>query len=137
MSLICRSTRTTVALSAMGYVSGAATGLCRGRRMIRAPGYPSRTAPAAPARSRNFPTMTDTPPARLALDPRSPYYAAAMLDRGVGVRFNGQERDNVEEYSVSEGWIRVQVGRSRDRRGNPMTIKVKGTVEPYFLVARE
>lgn len=77
--------------------------------------------------------MSDTPPDRLAMDPRSPYHDAALLDRGVGVRFNGQERDNVEEYSVSEGWIRVQVGRSRDRRGNPMTIKVKGTVEPYFL----
>ena len=78
-------------------------------------------------------TMCETPPDRLALDPRSPFHDAALLDRGIGVRFNGQERDNVEEYSVSEGWIRVQVGRSRDRRGNPMTMKVKGTVEPYFL----
>jgi len=78
-------------------------------------------------------TMTDTPPDRLALDPRSPFHDAAVLDRGVGVRFNGQERDNVEEYSVSEGWIRVQVGRSRDRRGNPMTMKINGVVEPYFL----
>ena len=77
--------------------------------------------------------MSETPPDRLAMDPRSPFHDQAVLDRGVGVRFNGQERDNVEEYSVSEGWIRVQVGRSRDRRGNPMTIKVKGTVEPYYL----
>ena len=77
--------------------------------------------------------MSDTPPDRLAIDPRRPFHAPAELDRGVGVRFNGQERDNVEEYSVSEGWIRVQVGRSRDRRGNPMTIKVKGTVEVYYL----
>jgi len=51
----------------------------------------------------------------------------------VGIRFNDVERDNVEEYSVSEGWIRVQAGKARDRRGNPMTIKVKGTVVAYFL----
>ena len=80
-------------------------------------------------------TMSDTPPDRLAMDPASSFHDQAVLDRGVGVRFNGQERDDVEEYSVSEGWIRVQVGRSRDRRGNPMTIKVKGTVEPYFIQA--
>lgn len=77
--------------------------------------------------------MSDTPPDRLALDPRSPFHDPAVIERGVGVRFNGQEREDVEEYSVSEGWIRVQVGRSRDRRGNPMTLKVKGTVEPYFI----
>lgn len=88
--------------------------------------------PALPARRAAL-RMSDTPPDRLALDPRSPFHDAAIIERGVGIRFNGQERDNVEEYSVSEGWIRVQVGRSRDRRGNPMTIKVKGTVEPYFI----
>ena len=55
-----------------------------------------------------------------------------MLSRGVGIRFNGQEKTNVEEYCVSEGWIRVAAGRSRDRYGNPMTIKLKGKVEPYF-----
>ena len=76
--------------------------------------------------------MTDTPPDRLAVDPTSRYHDDAVLERGVGVRFNGTERDNVEEYSVSEGWIRVQVGKSLDRRGRPMTIKIKGTVEPYF-----
>lgn len=81
--------------------------------------------------------MSDTPPDRLALDPRSRFYDQGVLDRGVGVRFNGEERDNVEEYSVSEGWIRVQVGRSRDRRGNPMTLKIKGVVEPYFLPAAD
>lgn len=77
--------------------------------------------------------MSDAPPDHLAVDPRSPFHDAAVLSRGVGVRFNGIERDNVEEYSVSEGWIKVQVGKSRDRRGNPMTMKVKGTVEPYWL----
>lgn len=76
--------------------------------------------------------MTDTPPDRLASDLRSPFYDAEMLDRGVGVRFNGVERDNVEEYCVSEGWIRVPVGKSKDRRGNPMTLKINGQVDVYF-----
>lgn len=76
--------------------------------------------------------MTDTPPDRLAADPRSPYHDADLLDRGIGIRFNGVERDNVEEYCVSEGWIRVPVGKSKDRRGQPMTLKVKGQVEAYF-----
>lgn len=77
--------------------------------------------------------MTDTPPDRLATDPRSPYHDPALLERGIGIRFNGEERTNVEEYCVSEGWVRVAAGRALDRRGNPMTMKVKGTVEPYFL----
>ena len=79
--------------------------------------------------------MSDTPPDHLAIDPSSRFHDEAAINRGVGVRFNGVERDNVEEYSISEGWIRVQVGKSKDRRGNPMTIKVKGTVEPYFIAA--
>ena len=77
--------------------------------------------------------MSDTPPDHLAVDPRSPFHDAQALARGVGVRFNGVERDDVEEYSASEGWIRVQVGKSRDRRGNPMTIKLKGDVIPHYL----
>ena len=76
--------------------------------------------------------MTDTLPDRLSLDPRSPFHDAALLERGVGIRFNGSERTNVEEYCISEGWIRVVAGRSLDRRGNPMTMKLKGTVEPYL-----
>ena len=76
--------------------------------------------------------MSDTPPDRLSLDPRSPHFDAEKLKRGVGIRFNGVEKTNVEEYSVSEGWIRVAAGRSRDRFGNPMTIKLNGTVEPYY-----
>ena len=80
-------------------------------------------------------TPSQTPPDRLSNDPRSPYHDEALLERGIGIRFNGQDRHNVEEYCVSEGWIRVQAGRSRDRRGNPMTIKVKGTVEPYYIQA--
>ncbi|MEA5122705.1 DUF3297 family protein [Xanthomonas floridensis] len=80
--------------------------------------------------------MSDTPPDHLAIDPRSPFHDADALNRGIGVRFNGVERDNVEEYSMSEGWIKVQVGKARDRRGNPMTMKVKGEVVAYFLDAR-
>ena len=81
------------------------------------------------------PVMTeDTPelPDRLSLDPRSPYFNEAIIGRGVGIRFNGQEKTNVEEYCVSEGWIRIEAGPSRDRYGKPMTIKLKGKVEPYF-----
>jgi len=76
--------------------------------------------------------MTDTLPDRLSLDPRSPFHDAALLERGVGIRFNGAERTNVEEYCISEGWIRVVVGKSLDRRGQPMTMKLKGIVEPYL-----
>jgi hypothetical protein len=76
--------------------------------------------------------MTDTLPDRLSVDPRSPYYQEALLARGVGIRFNGVEKTNVEEYCVSEGWVRVSVGKAVDRRGMPLTLKLKGTVEPYF-----
>ena len=76
--------------------------------------------------------MSDTPPDRLSLNPRSPYFDADLLQRGVGIRFKGQERTNVEEYCVSEGWIRAAAGRSLDRHGQPMTLKLQGTVEPYF-----
>lgn len=75
----------------------------------------------------------DTPPDRLSNDPASPYHRPELLARGVGIRFNGQERTNVEEYCISEGWVRVAAGRALDRRGQPMTMKVKGKVEPYFL----
>ena len=71
-------------------------------------------------------------PDRLALDPRSPYFDADVLQRGVGIRFNGQEKTNVQEYCISEGWIKMAVGRSLDRHGNPMTLTMKGKVEPYF-----
>jgi len=76
--------------------------------------------------------MSDTPPDRLSNDPNSPYYDAEALERDVGVRFKGIEKTNVEEYCVSEGWIRVAAGKARDRHGNPLTIKLSGTVEPYF-----
>lgn len=76
--------------------------------------------------------MTDTLPDRLCNNADSPYYDAAVLERGVGIRFDGKEKTNVDEYCVSEGWIKVAAGKARDRHGNPMTIKLKGVVEPYF-----
>jgi hypothetical protein len=76
--------------------------------------------------------MSDTPPDRLCCNPKSKFYDEAALSRGVGVRFNNQDRTNVEEYCVSEGWVRLSVGKALDRRGNPMTLTYKGVVEPYF-----
>lgn len=76
--------------------------------------------------------MTDTPPDRLSLDPKSPHHDAALLERGVGIRFKGVEKTNVMEYCVSEGWIKVAAGKTLDRKGNPLTIKLVGPVEPYY-----
>jgi hypothetical protein len=76
--------------------------------------------------------MSDALPDRLSTDPNSPYYDAALLERGIGIRFAGKEKTNVEEYCVSEGWIRVSVGNTKDRKGNPLTMKLKGPVEPYL-----
>jgi hypothetical protein len=76
--------------------------------------------------------MTDMPPDRLAVDPDSPFHDQALLARGVGVRFKGIEKTNVEEYCISEGWVRLAVGQTTDRRGKPMTIKLRGPVEVYF-----
>jgi hypothetical protein len=81
--------------------------------------------------------MTDTLPDRLSTDPRSKFYDRELLERGVGIRFNGQEKTNVEEYCVSEGWVRLSVGKTVDRHGNPMTIKYKGKVEPYLQAPAE
>lgn len=76
--------------------------------------------------------MTDTPPDRLSVNPKSPHYNQEVLQRDVGIRFNGDERTNVEEYCISEGWIRVAVGKTLDRKGNPLTLKLSGVVEPYY-----
>jgi hypothetical protein len=82
------------------------------------------------------PTMTDTErptlPDRLAIDARSPHYNAQVLEHSIGIRFNGRERNDVEEYCISEGWIRVPAGKTVDRRGQPLLIKVKGQVEVYY-----
>ena len=77
--------------------------------------------------------MTDQPPDHLSIDPASPHYDEAALARGVGIRFKGRERDDIEEYCVSENWVRAPVGKTRDRKGNLLTIKLTGPVEPYFL----
>jgi hypothetical protein len=76
--------------------------------------------------------MTDTPPDRLSANPGHPFYDAAALERGVGVRFKGVEKTNVDEYCVSEGWVRLTAGGAKDRKGNAMTVKLQGPVEPYY-----
>ena len=77
--------------------------------------------------------MSDTPlPDRLSTNPKSSFHNEALLQKGVGIKFDGEEKTNVEEYCVSEGWIRVAVGKTVDRKGNPLTIKLKGKVEPYL-----
>ena len=84
-------------------------------------------------------TDTETTPAaappvpdRLSTDARSPYFDAAVFERDIGIRFNQKERNDVAEYCISEGWIRVQSAKSKDRHGQPLLIKLKGVVEAYF-----
>jgi Protein of unknown function (DUF3297) len=76
--------------------------------------------------------MTDKLPDRLSVNPKSPFYNEALLENGIGVRFKGEEKTNVEEYCISEGWIRVPAGKAVDRKGNPMTILLKGSVEVWI-----
>jgi len=76
--------------------------------------------------------MSDALPDRLSTNPDSPHYDAEVLNRGVGIKFKGEEKTNVDEYCVSEGWIRVTAGVAKDRKGNPLTIKLNGPVEPYW-----
>lgn len=71
-------------------------------------------------------------PDRLCVDPRSPYYNAAVFEREIGVRFNGKERNDVEEYCISESWVKVAAGKALDRRGNPLLLKLKGKVEAFY-----
>lgn len=87
--------------------------------------------PAKPEKS-DKPKKSGKPPDRLSNDPRSPYYNADALQREIGVRFKGAEKTNVNEYCVSESWICVEVGKTKDRYGNPLTIKLTGPVEAYF-----
>ena len=78
------------------------------------------------------PDAADIPPDRLAIDPSSPHFDADKLERGIGIRFKGSERTNVEEYSISESWIRVQAGKTLDRKGRPLTLKLSGPVEAWY-----
>lgn len=79
-------------------------------------------------------SQTERPalPDHLSIDPRSPHYQASVFEHDVGIRFNGKERADVEEYCVSEGWIKVAAGRSLDRKGRPLLIKLKGQVEAFY-----
>jgi hypothetical protein len=76
--------------------------------------------------------MSDTPPDRLSVNQNSPYFRRELLERGIGIRFKGAERRDVEEYCISEGWIRVALGNKVDRKGQPLTIKLTGPVEAWF-----
>jgi hypothetical protein len=78
--------------------------------------------------------MTEQLPDRLSTDQNSPFFNGEILQREVGIRFNGVEKTNVEEYCISEGWVRLVAGNAKDRRGNPMTVKLKGTVEAYYKI---
>lgn len=76
--------------------------------------------------------MNDTPPDRLSANPKSPFYDETVLSRGVGIKFKGQEKTNVDEYCVSEGWVRLTVGNKVDRKGDALTTKLQGEVRPYW-----
>jgi Protein of unknown function (DUF3297) len=82
----------------------------------------------APADTTILPTLPD----RLSADPRSPFHVAALFERDVGIRLNGKERTDVEEYCISEGWVKVPAGKALDRKGKPLLIKLKGAVEVFF-----
>jgi hypothetical protein len=77
-------------------------------------------------------TNLDVPPDHLSVSPRSPQFNADLLQRGIGIRFKGKVRTDVEEYSISEGWVRVQAGKTVDRKGQPLTIKLTGEVEAWY-----
>ena len=77
-------------------------------------------------------SSSDVPPDRLAINPRSPHFDADKLGRGIGIRFKGTVRTNVEEYCISEGWVRVQAGKTLDRKGQPLTLKLNGPVEAWY-----
>ena len=83
----------------------------------------------------NTPTELPALPDRLSIDPRSPHHIAAIFERDIGIRLNGKERLDVEEYCISEGWVRVAAGKALDRKGKPLLIKIKGTVEAFYKSA--
>ena len=82
----------------------------------------------------SLPAATPLPPLpdRLSIDPSSPYHVAAVFEQDIGIRINGKDRLDVAEYCISEGWIKVPVGNKVDRKGNPLTIKLKGTVSAFY-----
>lgn len=80
----------------------------------------------------NEPVAKPDLPDRLSTDPRSPHHVEAVFEHAIGIRFNDKERHDVEEYCISEGWIRVPAGKTRDRKGQPLLIKLKGKVEAYY-----
>ena|SRR6478609_11296705 len=91
---------------------------------------PAETGPETGAET---PTAgADVPPDHLAIDPHSPHFDQDKLVRGVGIRFKGVQRTNIEEYCISEGWVRVQAGKSMDRKGRPLTLKLNGPVEAWY-----
>lgn len=77
-------------------------------------------------------TTSDLPPDHLSVNPASPHFNAELLQRGIGIRFKGRDRTDVEEYSISEGWVRVQAGKTLDRKGRPLLLKLSGEVEAWF-----
>jgi hypothetical protein len=93
---------------------------------------PDPIADAAPAEPPP-PAASPEPafPDRLAVDPASPHHVAAVFEQPIGIRFNGRERQDVEEYCVSEGWIKVAAGKTKDRRGRPLLMTLRGRVEPF------
>jgi hypothetical protein len=80
----------------------------------------------------NEPTANPPLPDRLSVDPRSPHHVAAVFEHDIGIRLNGKEHINVEEYCISEGWVKVPAGKALDRKGQPLLIKLKGQVEPFY-----
>lgn len=92
------------------------------------PALHDQASDAAPVAS----NAANTPPDHLSVNPRSPHFHAELLRRGVGIRFKERERTDIEEYCISEGWVRVQAGKAMDRHGQPLTIKLTGPVEAWF-----
>ncbi len=94
--------------------------------MTETPDAPQADAPNSDA------VQGDTPPDRLSTNYRSPFFKQDLLERGIGIRFKGAVRHDVEEYCISEGWIRVALGKKVDRHGNPLTLKLSGDIEAWF-----
>lgn len=93
---------------------------------------PGKGAPADSVSTDSESTEPPPLPDRLSVDPRSPHFVKVVLEREIGIRFNGKDRLNVEEYCISEGWIKVAAGKTLDRKGRPFLIKLHGEVEPFY-----